>query len=75
VSLAAVRISNLGRGKLKTTVRLAHRGATGSLGPTAMVGKPAIVATGEMLIVVSAGVGMEQLTECIASRRKYAGHG
>jgi hypothetical protein len=40
-----------------------------------MVGKPAIVATGEMIIVVSAGVGMEPLTECIASRRKYAGHG
>jgi hypothetical protein len=40
-------------------------------GPGAMVGKPANVATGESVTVVSAGVGMEQLTDLIASRRGH----
>gem|GEM_PF-4406907 len=44
-------------------------------GPGAMVGKPANVATADSVIVVAAGVGMEQLTDCIASRRRHPDHG
>jgi hypothetical protein len=44
-------------------------------GPGAMVGKPANVATGESVIVVAAGVGTEQPTDCIASRRRRPDHG
>ncbi len=48
---------------------------TTCVGPTATVGKPANVATGDSVIVVPADVGMEQLTDCIASRRRYPDYG
>ena len=50
-------------------------GAAVCSGPTADVGKPANVATGDSVIVVLAGVGMERLTDCIASGRRYPDHG
>jgi hypothetical protein len=44
---------------------------TASLGSSAMLGKPANVARGDSDIVVGASVAMEQLTDCIVSRRRH----
>jgi len=48
-------------------------GTAARTGPTADVGKPANIATGDSVIVLPAGVVLEQLTDCIASSRRRPG--
>ncbi len=59
----------------RATLPVGPLGTMVSTGPTAMVGKPANVATADSVIVVPAGVGMEQLTDSVASRRRHPDHG